>query len=149
MISLPWWSYVGAGLGVGLQRQYTAPLPHCPRCLRSVERRRPGCGGVLIMSFALAVLFGIALATVGIVAGVDPLYTEAWWLGACLGVTVTAVILLRRRPEPGQASYYQAVDLISLRQEFSGNTTGVVLGFQNGDYGRRFLQANPAAVEVK
>jgi len=126
----------------GVAYTFSLPIPHCPACKHTANRKRLGLMGLFAVFIASSLLIGIAVAIAGGVLERDGWMSASPVLGLLAGVAVTTLTAKARRPRPGQASAYQAVYASALDVEFSGTPTGAVLSFANDVYGSRFIAAN-------
>lgn len=124
-------------------------FPYCDQCAATANRITPG-----FMHKLLVFLVWFGLIIVGLV--MYEIATET--ILHIWNVKVFAIALFlsgggtyyyysRQRPQPGQTSFYQPVRLKKLKQKFSGEVTGVTLGFTNQEFGNKFLEVNREAVE--
>lgn len=124
------------------------PLPVCPRCVSTMERRPVTVLHVfLILLLAYFLSLGALLIT-GLAMDSEPLLDWTPWLSLGIAAICVALRYGRRKPEPGQTSFYQPVRILKVRQEFvSGTVIGISFGFTNLAYSRTFVQRNHVAIQ--
>ena len=135
------------GMG-GSEITMKLPVPVCPRCVRTVERRPVNllhASLVLLLAYFLTML---AFLAAGLLLDSEPLLDRSPWISVVIAAGLVAFWYGRRKTEPGQTSFYQPVRILKLRQEFvSGTIIGIRFGFTNPAYSRLFVQGNHVAIE--
>lgn len=132
--------YFGMG---GSEYAFTWPLPYCPECQVTASRNPLNrLHVVLVVGVWTTALF--LAATIGQMAlGRNLLEGNDFWIALVVSTVLVAGFYAARRPQGQQTSYYQPVRIRKLRQKFtSGEVTGIVLGFTNRLYMRRFQEQN-------
>jgi hypothetical protein len=132
----------------GTEWTFKMNLPHCEKCGMSLKRIAPTFGKFFWVTFLwtwVVFLLGLFLF-----ASLEWPVPGGGWAAFVTSVIVAAgamfVWYVRRKPEGSQTSFYQPVRILKLRQKFfSGETTGMVLGFTNSTFSKKFLEANPTA----
>lgn len=131
----------------GVEYTFRWSLPYCPAC-RVTATRNP----VNRLHIALMIGLGtVALFLAAILAqsAMDRnlLGGHDFWIALVVSTVLVAGFYAARRPHGQQTSYYQPIRIRKLRQRFaSGEVTGIVLGFTNDLYMRRFREANARAL---
>jgi len=131
----------------GSEVTFRLRLPFCRVCGPSAKRRPVSFFHKLLVFglfyfavFAVLMLSGIALDS-------ESLLDNTGLLSGVLSLVITVLWYGTRQPEPGQSSYYQPVRITRLRQKFlSGTVRGIVFGFTNSAYLRRFESLNAQAI---
>jgi len=130
------------GLG-GSEYTFRWDLPYCPECEVTASRNP-------VNKLHIALVIGLCTVSLFLVAIIGQMAMDESLLGGndfwlALGVSIVLVggFYASRKPQGGQTSYYQPIRILKLRQTFtSGEVTGIVLGFTNGSYMRRFREVN-------
>lgn len=135
--------YLGMG---GSEYTFRWRLPYCPECQPTAERSPVGKLHVaLVIGLATVGLF-LALVVAQIAMDESLFGGNDFWVALAMSALLVAGFYSLRRPRGTQSSYYQPVRIRKLRQKFaSGEVTGIVLGFTNPIYGRRFQELNEAS----
>ena len=130
------------GLG-GSEYTFRWRLPYCPAC-EATAARTP----VNRLHIGLAIAAGtmalfLAATVVQLALDRNLLGGNDFWVALALSSLLVGGFYASRRPRDGQTSYYQPIRIRKLRQKFaSGEVTGMVLGFTNSSYMRRFQELN-------
>ncbi len=134
------------GLG-GSEYTFAWELPYCSGCASSASRHPANTTHtVLVVALGTVALF-LALTTSQMALGTSLFGGYDFWVALGLAVLLVAGFRAWRRPEGMQTSHSQPVRIRKLRQKFStGEVTGIVLGFTNPVYLRRFREANAASL---
>lgn len=137
-------------LGVGgVEYTYAWRLPFCRDCLHTADRNPVNATHIVLM---------IGLWTVGLVLAAvigQTALEKSLFGGHDFWVALTASVVLvvgfysgSRRPRGLQTSYYQPIRIRKLKQKFTtGEVNGIVVGFTNPAYMRRFQEMNAACVD--
>jgi hypothetical protein len=131
----------------GTEWSITFGLPYCDQCRPTAERIPPSFGKKFwVWLLWLWIIF--LGATIGFIA-TDTATPENGWafFAGCAVLSAAGVFswYSRRRPVGDQTSFYQPVRVLKLKQKFSGETVGIVLGFTNPRFAEDFLKLNPEA----
>jgi hypothetical protein len=122
------------------------PVPHCPDCARTANRKRPGVLGYVGAALGLGVPAGIVIAGFGSAYNLDVLIYGAILAGPALGAALMLLwVTLVRRPRGRQASAYQAVYATGIDVILGGTPSGFDLVFENAAYADRFIALNRKA----
>lgn len=127
----------------GTEYTFTWDLPYCSDCA-STASRTP------VNRLHIALMIGVSTAVLFLGATIGQMALETnllggydFWIALGLAAMGVSGFYASRRPAGAQTSYYQPIRIRKLRQKFiSGEVTGIVLGFTNALYLRRFRDAN-------
>lgn len=134
-------------LMAGVEYTFKWELPYCPGCAPTASRAPVNKMHIALMVGLWTV--GLFLAAVLVQTAMDSSFFAGYDFWVALGVStlIAGAYYGMRRPSGQQTSYYQPIRICKLRQKFtSGEVTGIVLGFTNPVYSRRFCEANTAAI---
>lgn len=130
-------------LGGGTELTFALPIGLCGDCMDTSTKRPISVFGWLIRFALFASILACLLIGVMMVADIPALADHTLWLAACGAVILVVLMMMRKRPAPGQTSYFQPVRVTGTKRDFvSGTVRSIRFGFTNPDYERRFQHLN-------
>ena len=133
----------------GTEYTLKSDLPYCDQCAVTANRITPGFIHkllVFVVWFGL-IIVGLVMYEIATDTILHIWNAKVFAIALSLSGVGTYLYYSRRKPQRGQTSFYQPVRLKKLKQKFSGEVTGLTLGFTNQDFASKFLEVNREAVE--
>ena len=133
----------------GTEYTLKSDLPYCDQCAVTANRIPLGFMHKLLV---FLLWFGLIIGGLVIYEILTETILHIWnvkvfTIALSLSGGSTYFYYSLRKPQLGQTRFYQPVRLKKLKQKFSGEVTGLTLGFTSQGFANKFLEVNQEAVE--